>query len=205
MMDNVNLMVTSNCINSRSLVESYIEKKSYSKAGFTRTIAFMVFAGATVLKMPSSEEIVLNNDFATSPYIQYINLNKETRCEDLCTNRALDLMKIENINKIRKMALFEENWNGTNGRAFSQNAIRLFEIVINSLDKQPQIAPTGRNSLLLQYELEDKSMLAFEVCETRTEKVLIPKGDYKLAEMEVYTENICQKIKESVEFFYGFR
>ena len=103
------------------------------------------------------------------------------------------------------MALFDYDWNGTGGSAFSQNAIALFESIIEMLDKQPQIAPTGRNSLLLQYELDDKSLLAFEVSENRTEKVYIPKGNYAMVQMDTFTENIGQRIKESVELFYGVR
>lgn len=61
-------------------------------------------------------------------------------------------MKVENLNKIMKMSRFEDDWNGTGGKAFSPNAIFLFSMVIEMLEKQPEIAPTGRNSLLLQYE-----------------------------------------------------
>lgn len=72
------------------------------------------------------------------------------------------------------------------------------------LIKQPQIAPTGRNSLLLQYELDDKSLLAFEVGEKRTEKVYIPQGDYSLVQTDSFSEHIGERINECVECFYGF-
>lgn len=124
---------------------------------------------------------------------------------DLHTNKALDLMKVENLNKIKKMALFDDDWNGTGGSAFSEGAINLFKVIINTLEKQPQIAPTGRNSLLMQYELDDKSLLAFEVSERRTEEVYIPKGDHSLAQTKVFTENVSQQINESVVHFYGFK
>ena len=58
---------------------------------------------------------------------------------------------------------------------------------------------------MLQYELDDKSLLAFEVSENRTEKVYIPKGNYAMVQMDTFTENIGQRIKESVELFYGVR
>ena len=59
--------------------------------------------------------------------------------------------------------------------------------------------------LLLQYELDDKSLLAFEVSENHTEKVYVPKGDYSMAQMDTFTENVEQRIKESVKFFYEIR
>ena len=61
-------------------------------------------------------------------------------------------MKVENLNKITKMSRFEDDWNGTGGQAFSPNASSLFSMVSDMLEKQPEMAPTGRNSLLLQYE-----------------------------------------------------
>lgn len=154
----------------------------------------------------ANNPIIVSEYASTRPsYIQYINLNQEKGFVGLYTNNAIDLMKIENLNKIKKMALFDDDWNGTGGSAFSAGAISLFEATIKMLARQPQIAPTGRNSLLMQYELDDKSLIAFEVSERKTEKVYIPKGDYSLAQMEVFTENIGQQINESVERFYGLR
>lgn len=197
-----------NLIASSNLAEksnNCFEEKGYSEVGSTGTIAFAIFVGATVLSSSAVGKFVAEYDFTSPSYIQCINLNQEKGFADLCTNNSIDLMKIENISKIKKMALFNANWNGTGGSAFSQNAIALFETIIGMLDKQPQIAPTGRNSLLMQYELDDKSMLAFEVSEDRTEKVFIPKGNYAMAQMETFTENVSQQIKESVKLFYGFK
>ena len=57
----------------------------------------------------------------------------------------------------------------------------------------------------MQYELDDKSLLAFEVSESRTDKVYIPEGDYSAAQTDVFTKDVKQKIKESVEEFYGLK
>lgn len=118
-------------------------------------------------------------------------------------DKTIDLMKVGNLNKIEKMAAFDDDWNGTGGSIFSKKAIKLFKMIIEMLEKQPEIAPTGRNSLLMQYELDDKSLLVFEVSEEKTEKVYIPKGDYFMAQMELFTENTGYRIKECVEKFYG--
>ena len=182
-----------------------IEKKTYHKAGTANSIALLFFVGTTMLKCHTSREYVSEYYPLEPSYIQYINLEQEKRFFDLDSNRVIDLMRIENLNKLKKMALFTENWNGTGGSAFSPNAISFFEAIIEMLDKQPEIAPTGRNSLLMQYELDDQSLLAFEVNERSAEKVYIPKGNYSKAEVETFTKNIAQKIKESVEDFYGYR
>ncbi len=124
---------------------------------------------------------------------------------DLPMGQAVDLMKIVNLNKINKMSLFDDNWNGTGGSAFSEGAVSLFKTILEMLERQPEIAPTGRNSLLMQYELDDKSLLAFEVGENKVEKVLVPKGDYSMVQMEVFTDELGQKIKECVKEFYGIK
>lgn len=180
------------------------EKKIFNKIGTASSIAAVLFVGTTMLKNPTSGEIISGYNYTEPSYIQYINLPQEKELYNL-DNSAIDLMKVKNLDKLNKMAQFDENWNGTGAKAFSPNAIFLFRTIIEKLDKQPEIAPTGRNSLLMQYELDDKSLLAFEVSENKTEKVYIPRGDYSKAEVEMLTENMVQKIKESVEDFYGLR
>lgn len=200
-MSNANLVMVSNLAET----SNNVEKKRFGRSGMAGHLVVAVFVGTTLLRSPSSSEIISEYNCASPSYIKYINWEQEKENVGLGVNKAIDLMKIENLNKINKMALFNEDWNGTGGKAFSSAAIILFIEIIKTLEKQPQIAPTGRNSLLLQYELTDKSILAFEVTEKRTEKVYIPKGDYSAAQVEIYNENICQQINESVEYFYGFR
>lgn len=178
-------------------------KKMYHGVGMASSIVIAIFVGTTLLQPPVMGKIAPRNNLSKSSYIKYIDLEQEKGLEDLHTNKNIDLMKVENLNKIMKMALFSSNWNGTGGSKFSTKAITLFKSIIEALDKQPQIAPTGRNSLLLQYELDDKSLLAFEVKESQTEKVYIPHGDYSMAQMDIFTENVGQMIKESVNKFYG--
>lgn len=181
-----------------------VEKKTFSKIGTASSLAFAVFVGATALRSPVNGEIISGYDIAESSYIQYVDLDQERGWFRL-DNKTIDLMRVENLNKINKMSLFDDNWNGTGGKTFSFHAISFFKTIIETLIKQPEIAPTGRNSLLMQYVLDDKSLLAFEVSENKAEKVYIPRGDYSMAQMEEFTENIVQRIKESVEIFYGLR
>lgn len=199
---NSNLVTVSNLAESAT---NNIEKKSYNNIGVAGSITFALFAGMTILKCPTTGEIVPKNDYSKPSYIQYIDLEEKKGLFSVENNKIIDLMKVDNLNKIKKMARFENDWNGTGGSAFSEGAINLFIEIIEMLDKQPGIAPTGRNSLLMQYELDNKSLLAFEVSENKTEKVYVPEGDYSMAQMELFTENVGFRIKESVENFYGFK
>lgn len=92
--------------------------------------------------------------------------------------------KEENLDKIRKMSLFEDNWNGAGAKAFSEKAIKRFVSVVESLDVQPEIAPTGRNSLYMEYRKKDGSLLSFEIKEDGAEKVYVERGDYGHPDVE---------------------
>ena len=109
----------------------------------------------------------------------------------------------KNLAKIEKMAHFESDWNGNGGEKFTTGAIDTFKEVIGVLNRQPDIAPTGRNSLLMRYELANGSSLTFEVTENKAEKVYIPHGDYAKASIQIYVGNVSFKISEAVENFYG--
>lgn len=63
------------------------------------------------------------------------------------------------------MSKFEEDWNGNGGRAFTEKAISRFCEVIKNIIKHPKIAPTGRNSLYMEFRKGEGDVLGFEVCE----------------------------------------
>ena len=178
-----------------------INKKRFNGVGTTARAIAVLFIGATVI--PIQKENISAYEYTSPSYIKCINVELSKGNSELYINESIDLMKIENINKINNMAAFADDWNGTGGLAFSKRAITLFRDIIEVLDKQPQIAPTGRNSLLMQYELDDGSFLAFEVKEKSVEKVYIPLGDYSKAQSEIFTKNMERQIKESVNCFYG--
>lgn len=118
------------------------------------------------------------------------------------TSANSDLQEI-NFDKIAKMSNFESGWNGNHGLPFTATAINSFKQVIQKLTVQPQIAPTGRNSLLLQYEKKDGTLLTFELKEHSAEMVYVPFGDYKNAITKVIENNVTNTIVECVGKLYG--
>ena len=195
----MNLVISSNLADkSGEHTEKTVFERIYASCPKTVT----VFAGIMLLSSTVNGNTVIQQPIPTEDsFAQCVNIEKY---DNALNNYTVDLVKAENLNKIRKMALFKDDWNGTGGKAFAPSTISFFEEVIQSLRKQPQIAPTGRNSLLMQYELDNKSLLAFEVNENRTEKVYVPNGDYSLAQTEMIKDNIAEQIKESVENFFRF-
>lgn len=131
--------------------------------------------------------------------IHYIHYSNEAYIKG--NEIVVDAMQQKNLRKIELMAEFEENWNGNGGRAFTSKAISRFQEVIESVPTQPKIAPTGRNSLYMEYRKNDGSILAFEVAENKVEMVIVPQGKYKNAAIKqfdgnTYLENIINGVVE---------
>lgn len=173
-----------------------------------KNIAFSFFLGATLLSTALgdiSRDVPVISNFYPVACINYVNINNNREIDYLDNNHFIDLLKIDNLRKIDCMSSFTENWNGVGSLAFSTKSLDIFREIIENVCKQPYIAPTGRNSLLLQYELDDQSTLAFEVRENRIEMVHVPMGDYSSAICEVFSDNYTQKINSQVAKFYGLK
>ncbi|HZJ56864.1 MAG TPA: hypothetical protein VFD89_01310 [Clostridia bacterium] len=134
----------------------------------------------------------------------YYNLNLKTPTNSNTASGVIDLLKMENIRKVNNLKELELDWNGNGGLPFSNDSIFFFRDIIEHIIKQPNIAPTGRESLLMQYELEDRSFLGFEVFKGKVDKVLIPQRDYNRAVEEEITNDYIVQINKSVESFYGY-
>lgn len=189
-----------------SINSSTLFCESVFPSNIGKTCLYALFAGASLL-IGSRDILGFNSNYSknTSPTrcIEYNNLciSEESRCVD--SNSYVDLLKVENLNKLDCMSAFQDNWNGVGGVAFSDTAIRTFKNILGGLFKQPQIALTGRNSLFLQYESTNHSILAFEVKETQVEMVCVPNGDYKAAVSKIFKDNFTEQMNLEVARFYG--
>lgn len=151
--------------------------------------------------MENTGEIIMYPEQNTNSYF----IEEKIETPVLTNVEIMDVIKMENLNKIENMKKFEYNWNGNGGLPFSAESLLLFQDLIQNVIKQPEIAPTGRESLLVQYELDDKSYLGFEIFKDKATKVLIPQRDYFKAIEEEVTENIVDFVNKNVENFYGQR
>jgi len=71
-------------------------------------------------------------------------------------------MKNLNIAKINNLRDFKENWNGYNAEKFTKELCDFAISIINKLEYQPEIFPTGRSSIQFEYE-RDNGYLEFEI------------------------------------------
>lgn len=200
-MKNRVINVNWNTDKNHACVQHNTENNRRNTSGTTALICAFVGV-ASIYSSGSTPVGQLGNNLQTS-YIQNIKLDELWTGNMMNVDSSIDLSKIDNINKIKKMKEFESNWNGHGAPAFSDTSIALFLKIINTLSKQPKIAPTGKAGLLMQYEAVDKSLLAFNISEKKIEQVYVPQGDYQQARVTFFENDFVKYINESVEWFNG--
>ena len=200
LLQNVSTFSVVSCNPSALLCESVFPNN------INKTCLYSLFAGARRLieskVIPYFDSYYTSNNSSTR-CIEYNILSVGERSSSLDSNTYIDLLKIENLHKLDCMSDFKENWNGSGGVPFSAAAIHTFKEILEGLFKQPQIAPTGRNSLFMQYETTNHSVLAFEVKETQVEMACVPNGDYKAAVSKIFKDNFTEQMNLEVAHFYG--
>ena len=111
--------------------------------------------------------------------------------------------KLKNLRRLQDISKFGGRfWNGYGAKSFDKNLIDSVENIIENVHVQPGIYPTDRNSIQLQYELEDKSYLEFEVFKDKILCMRIPQRHYNKSEHEVIQLTDIERINEIIDNFY---
>lgn len=71
--------------------------------------------------------------------------------------KELNLLKLHQISKL------PDNWNGFGTQAFPTRLIELCKEIIQKLEIQPSVFPTGQNSIQFEYEKPNGDYLEFEL------------------------------------------
>lgn len=118
-------------------------------------------------------------------------------------NSARTYKQLENLDRIYDIKHLEKDWNGYGSRPISENVILSSEKIINNIVEQPKVYPTGRATIQMQYELEDRSYLEFEVFEDKIVCMKVPKRIYAEASVKIIKEVNMDIINAIVKEFYG--
>ena len=153
-----------------------------------------------ITNIPAESFVFSNMSRCVSDEIlQYNGAMIHTGCVNLSLNRIRNLNRLENISKL------EDDWNGYGSKAINKFVINIAENIINVVDEQPIIYPTGRSTIQMQYELADKSYLEFEIFEDEVICMKIPKRVYENVSFKVIDVSDVETINEIVRSFYGKR
>ena len=115
----------------------------------------------------------------------------------------MDEEMTRNLEIVKEIAYLTKDWDGYGAEMFSEALIQKCRNILRCLKFQPQIFPTGRQSIQFQYELEDRSYLEFEIFEEKTIYLLVPKRIYSNAETAELSSDEEARIKEMTDSFYG--
>lgn len=93
-------------------------------------------------------------DFNETITVNNLQLEKEYFLNDLFLN---------NLKKIDDIARLPNNWNGNGATSFSNQLIDKLRQIVVSVKRQPEIFPTGCNSIQIEYDGSKNSYLEIEI------------------------------------------
>lgn len=120
--------------------------------------------------------------------------------------RSDDMRQLRaSFDRLDSIADLEDGWDGYAAKAFSNKLVQKCKAIVGALQSQPRIYPTGRQSIQLQYESEDRSYLEFEVFESKTDSLFVPQRRYAQAEEKTISVYEIDTIKRMVDAFHERR
>lgn len=107
------------------------------------------------------------NEYTNNNTLPYHNQFNQT---DICYNSSYSVNIInfseklkKNIDLINNLKEMPDNWNGYGANKLSDSVINSALSAIYFLDVQPDVFPTGRNSIQFEYEKSNGDYLEFEI------------------------------------------
>lgn len=113
---------------------------------------------------------------------------------------GVDMLQIKNINKLNEFSKLAYNWNGYGAEEFSYSLIQKLFTIIRNINYEPEIFPTGRQSIQLEYENNSGKYLELEVYDEKVDVLFIHEND---DEEEFSIPNDINEINKVVSMFYG--
>lgn len=99
-----------------------------------------------------------------------------------------------NLDRLENIAQLEDDWDGYGAKSFSTTVIATVRNIISYLKEQPEIFPTGRGSVQLEYHMPDYSYLELEVFDDKVVVMQILNSDYDNAQFWELPSNEITKI-----------
>ena len=100
---------------------------------------------------------------------------------------------------LKRMETLEKDWNGYGGEPFSVATIHFCNNIIENLDKQPIISPTGRGTLYMEYRCLN-GILGFEVFENKIDMAWVSYQGETIDKTISY--DFIEEIEELVRQYY---
>jgi hypothetical protein len=118
-------------------------------------------------------------------------------------NSFKTISKTESLGTLDNIQSFTKDWNGYGAEPIPIKVVDLCRNIVMELDIQPEIFPTARCTVQMEYELEDFSYLEFEVYQNRIHIMVVPEGNFtKAMNREIPSDNY-KHLAQIVNVFHG--
>lgn len=142
-----------------------------------------------------------NSFYPFQLYPDKIEANSGTNLIEPDIKKAID--KTRNLRTLENIQKLENDWNGYGAESFPTDVISLSRDIVMILDYQPEIFPTGRQTVQMEYELSDRSYLEIEVYEEKIKIMEVPQRRYSEAKTFELLAREYSKIATVVNNFCG--
>ncbi|MEN1969856.1 hypothetical protein WMZ97_17480 [Lentibacillus sp. N15] len=105
-----------------------------------------------------------------------------------------------NINKLKDFLKLEENWNSNQAAVFDEDLINKALEIISVIPVQPDVFPTARQSIQMEYEKENGDYLEFEIFKDHIDMLLMNKEQGEKEEQ--FTVRAFHKINSRIQDFH---
>lgn len=179
-----------------------IKQISHSHSVYNKVInAGVCVVCSLVLSNAVNYNFSMNNNLETpSIYESNIQDNSKNIYWNIQAVISADLLtkREENMKVIDKIALLEENWNGNGANKFSEELISNAKMLISNFSIQPDVLPTARDSIQMEYEKDSGDYIEFELFKNGQLKV------FTFSNHQFNTEYIdLDSANEVFRSFYG--
>lgn len=89
---------------------------------------------------------------------------------------------VENNVRLHKIVMLKDGWDGYDAKHVSDAVIKRTQLILNQIQIQPFIAPTGRNSIQLEVtkgdsdyiemEIFDNSIISYQIIDKKRKNIL---------------------------------
>lgn len=172
-------------------------RKPKNKISTTRTADFFAIAAMSMIAANSTcdPQIIIDNSVEPRIGLVFQSTPTSTRFND--ANRySLDKLK-HNKRVLRSLANLKSNWNKYGADPIDPAVIDKTETMLSELDYQPQIFPTGRGTLQIEYFKDDNNLIEIEIS---NEEIFV----YKVQNGEDFEDSIeFDELSEMITSFHA--
>lgn len=128
-----------------------------------------------------------------------VRVSGESYWDISCLSIMSEIPGIEkNLRKLDRISEFQNGWNGYDAKKFSGRLINNAKNTVFSLIYQPELFPTAKNTIQLEYDGPNDTYLEFEIDETDNIGVfsIDKNGNEKYQIVKRNAETLNQMVKE---------